>query len=195
MAGISPRPIDFLLLWLRASGTDEGHPQANAIYAKARPGSGMAPGLLLENNLLNLSINQTWNTYGLFGMFYSVGPLATAGKGIIGLENFFPCFPKSSLLQECKRHSGIHSFWAFISSQKNPCLPVSPWIIPLWKHTKHRVLLLHRDYTRRLQWPGEVVSRGCPADKAENFGLWGEFPLTLKKTVEVTRVTTITQSR
>ena len=57
--GISPHPIDLLLLWLWASDTDEGHPQVDAIYAKERPGSGMAPRLLLGNNLASLSLNQT----------------------------------------------------------------------------------------------------------------------------------------
>lgn len=110
MAGISPRPIDFLLLWLWASGTDEGHPQANAIYAKERPGSAMAPGLLLENNLASPSLNQTWNTYGLVGMPYSESSQLTGGKGLIGLENFFSLiFPNPSLLQEYKGHSDAHS--------------------------------------------------------------------------------------
>lgn len=72
--GISPRPIDFLLPWLWASGTDEGHPRANAVYAKEKPESGTAPGPLLENNLVRLSLNWTWNTYGLVWMLYSRSP-------------------------------------------------------------------------------------------------------------------------
>lgn len=86
MVGISPRPIDFLLLWLWASGTDEGHPRANATYAKERPGNGMASGLLHENNLASPSLNQTRNTYGLVGVAYPRTPWLMGGKGLICSE-------------------------------------------------------------------------------------------------------------
>ena len=122
---MSPRPIDFLLLWLWASGTDEGHPRANAIYAKERPGSGMAPGLLLENNLASPTLNQTRNTYGLVGMPYSESPWLMGGKGLIGLENFFsPSFPKPSLLQEYKRHKmQIYTASEYASLLRKRALP------------------------------------------------------------------------
>lgn len=124
MEGISPRPIDFLLLWLWASGTDEGHPRANAIYAKQRPGNGngMAPGILLENNLASPSLNQTWNTYGFLGMPYSISPW------LIDLENISLSFREPSLLQEYKGHEDIctqpqntHFF-----SEKELCLSLPP---------------------------------------------------------------------
>lgn len=82
MAGISPRPIDFLLLWLWASGTDEGHPRANATYAKERPGNGMASGLLHENNLASPSLNQT--RFGWSGLPHN--SLVMGGKELIGWE-------------------------------------------------------------------------------------------------------------
>lgn len=47
-------------------------------------------------------------------MFYSVGPLATAGKGIIGLENFFPCFPNTLAgMQETQRYTQFLSIYLF----------------------------------------------------------------------------------
>lgn len=86
MAGISPRPIDFLLLWLWASGTDEGHPRANATYAKERLGNGMASGLLHENNLTSPSLNQTRNTHSLVGVAYPTTPWLMGGKELVGWE-------------------------------------------------------------------------------------------------------------
>lgn len=110
--GISPRPIDFLLPRLWASGTDEGHPRASAVCAKEKPEPGTAPGPLLGNNLVRLSLNQTWNAYGLVWMLHSRSPW------LMALENISSCFPKPSFLQEYKGHGDVLSLRISVSSQK-----------------------------------------------------------------------------
>lgn len=112
--GISPRPIDFLLLWLWASGTNEGHPQASAVYAKEKPESGTASGPLLENNPVRLSLNQMWNIYGWVWMPHSESPCSWEKRGSLVSSSF----PKPLLLQEYKGHGNVLSLRKCISSQK-----------------------------------------------------------------------------